>query len=173
MNKNGIEFYYNVLNNSDLLIKEINKYEWTKPLNVKTEDRSNSVIYFQDKELQKEIFKIIDETLHRSLSAYRDLYFLPEITYLTIEALKYEPGEKYVMHYDDGSKHVSNRVTSCVIYLNDDYEGGEIEFCNFDIKVKPVKNSMVLFPSNYPYMHTAHQVHSGTRYAINIFLEYK
>jgi predicted 2-oxoglutarate/Fe(II)-dependent dioxygenase YbiX len=77
------------------------------------------------------------------------------------------------MHYDDGSKHVSNIVTSCVIYLNDDYEGGEIEFCNFDIKVKPVKNSMVLFPSNYPYMHTAHQVHSGTRYAINIFLEYK
>jgi hypothetical protein len=89
MNKNGIEFYYNVLNNSDLLIKEINKYEWTKPLNVKTEDRSNSVIYFQDKELQKEIFKIIDETLHRSLSAYRDLYFLPELKYLTIESLKY------------------------------------------------------------------------------------
>jgi Rps23 Pro-64 3,4-dihydroxylase Tpa1-like proline 4-hydroxylase len=173
MPKNGIEFYYDVIDNSDELIQKINQYTWTKPENVKIEDRSNSVIYFQDRELQKEIFEIIDKALDSSLGEYRDLYFLPELTYLTIEALKYEPGEKYVMHYDDGSKHVSHRVTSCVIYLNDDYEGGEIEFSNFDIKVKPVKNSMVLFPSNYPYMHIAHQVNSGTRYAINIFLEYK
>jgi Rps23 Pro-64 3,4-dihydroxylase Tpa1-like proline 4-hydroxylase len=173
MPKNGIEFYYDVIDNSDELIQKINQYTWTKPENVKIEDRSNSVIYFQDRELQKEIFKIIDKALDSSLGEYRDLYFLPELTYLTIEALKYEPGEKYVMHYDDGSKHVSHRVTSCVIYLNDDYEGGEIEFSNFDIKVKPVKNSMVLFPSNYPYMHIAHQVNSGIRYAINIFLEYK
>jgi Rps23 Pro-64 3,4-dihydroxylase Tpa1-like proline 4-hydroxylase len=173
MSKNGIEFYYNVIDNPDELIEKINQYTWTKPENVKTEDRSNSVIYLQDKELQKDIFEIINKSINSFLETYRNLYFLPELTYFTIEALKYEPGEKYVMHYDDGSKHVSNRVTSCVIYLNDNYEGGEIEFANFDIKIKPIKNSMVLFPSNYPYMHIAHQVNSGVRYAINIFLEYK
>ena len=173
MSKNGIEFYYDVIDNPDELIEKINQYTWTKPENVKTEDRSNSVIYLQDKELQKDIFEIINKSINSFLETYRNLYFLPELTYFTIEALKYEPGEKYVMHYDDGSKHVSNRVTSCVIYLNDNYEGGEIEFANFDIKIKPIKNSMVLFPSNYPYMHIAHQVNSGVRYAINIFLEYK
>ena len=55
MSKNGIEFYYNVINNPDELIEKINQYTWTKPENVKTEDRSNSVIYLQDKELQKDI----------------------------------------------------------------------------------------------------------------------
>jgi len=173
MNKNGIEFYHNVFNDPDLLINEINKYKWTKPLNVNKDDRSNSVIYFLDREKYANVFSMIDQALNKFLNTYTNLYFLPDLTYSSIEALKYQPDEKYVMHYDDGSKSVCNRVTNCVMYLNDNYEGGEIEFVNFGIKEKPIKNSMVLFPSNYPYMHTAHKVLSGTRYAINLFLEYK
>lgn len=173
MSKNGIEFYYDVIDNPENLIDEINKYNWAKPGNVSFDDRSNSVIYFNDKDKHKVIFDIVDNGLQKFLNSYTNQYYLPKLTYGTIEALKYEPDQKYVMHYDNGSKHVSNRVTSCVIYLNDDYEGGEIEFVNFGIKTKPVKNSMVLFPSNYPYAHIAHRVLSGTRYAINLFMEYK
>jgi len=173
MSKNGIEFYYDVLENPEMLIERINKYEWSKPANVKVEDRSNSVIYFNDKDKYEEIFNIVKNGIDKFLGQYRSMYYLPELTYFAIEALKYEPNQKYVMHYDDGSKHVSNRVTSCIIYLNDSYEGGEIEFFNFGIKEKPIRNSMVLFPSNYPYAHVAHKVISGTRYAINLFMEYK
>jgi predicted 2-oxoglutarate/Fe(II)-dependent dioxygenase YbiX len=51
-------------------------------------------------------------------------------------------------------------------YLNEDYEGGEIEFGRFNLKIKPKANQMIMFPSNYIYNHTVHPVVSGTRYAV-------
>jgi Rps23 Pro-64 3,4-dihydroxylase Tpa1-like proline 4-hydroxylase len=173
MNNSGIEFYYNVFENPELLIETFNKFKWTRPENVSHDDRSNSVIYLTDKKLYSEIFDMVEKSVKPNVINYCNKYHIPELEFNIIEALKYEPDEKYVTHYDNGSKHVASRITSCVIYLNDNYDGGEIEFNNFDIKVKPQKNSMVLFPSNYPYAHTAHIVKSGTRYAINFFMEYK
>lgn len=171
MDNIGIDFFYDVFDDANLIIDEINKFDWGKPAGVRSKDRSNSVIYFTDKSAK--IFELVDAGISKYIKQYEEKYHLPELTYFTIEALKYEPNEHYVMHYDNGSKHVAQRTTSCVIYLNDEYEGGEIEFVNFGIKVKPIKNSMVLFPSNYPYSHVAHKVLSGTRYAINLFTEYK
>jgi predicted 2-oxoglutarate/Fe(II)-dependent dioxygenase YbiX len=52
------------------------------------------------------------------------------------------------------------------VYLNDDYEGGEVEFVNFGIKIKPQPGMLLLFPSTYPYAHIAHPVTSGVKYAI-------
>jgi predicted 2-oxoglutarate/Fe(II)-dependent dioxygenase YbiX len=51
-------------------------------------------------------------------------------------------------------------------YLNDEYEGGEIEFSRFGLNVKPKANQAIFFPSNYVYNHTVHPVTSGTRYAV-------
>lgn len=171
--KNGIEFYYDVSDKTEEIIEYIKRGQWEKVGNVKHEDRSNSVIYYFDREKDSVLFDFVDKIFEQYLNDYRSRYYIPKLKYISIEALKYEPGEKYVMHFDNGSKHVANRIVSTVIYLNDNYEGGEIEFTNFDIKVKPKKASMVIFPSNYPYMHIAHQVNSGVRYALNIFTEYE
>lgn len=171
--KNGIEFYYDISNKTEEIVEYIKNGKWEKVGNVKREDRSNSVIYYFDRTKDNILFNFVDEIFEKYLNDYRSKYYIPQLKYISIEALKYEPGEKYVMHFDNGSKHVANRITSTVIYLNDDYEGGEIEFTNFGIKVKPQKNSIAIFPSNYPYMHVAHQVTSGVRYALNIFTEYE
>jgi predicted 2-oxoglutarate/Fe(II)-dependent dioxygenase YbiX len=53
-----------------------------------------------------------------------------------------------------------------VLYLNDDYLGGEIEFPHYDVKIKPEAGTLVLFPSNYAYRHIAHEVTSGIKYAL-------
>ena len=78
--------------------------------------------------------------------------------------LKYEGGQEYKGHYDGGTG--VGRAISCVCYLNDNYEGGELEFPNFNVKIKPEAGMMILFPSNYAYRHIAHPVTSGTKYAI-------
>ena len=78
--------------------------------------------------------------------------------------LKYSDGQEYKAHYDGGT--AIGRSISAVCYLNDDYEGGEIEFVNYGIKVKPPAGSLILFPSNYAYTHIAHPVTSGTKYAL-------
>lgn len=96
---------------------------------------------------------------------YTERYEMHEYLYHEpYQALKYRPGEFYKAHYDGGTE--SGRSISAVIYLNDDYEGGEIEFPNFKIKLKPEKGMLILFPSNYAYRHIAHPVLSGTKYSL-------
>jgi hypothetical protein len=80
------------------------------------------------------------------------------------QLLKYRGGEEYKAHYDGGTN--IGRSISSLCYLNDDYEGGELEFVNFGIKIKPESGMMILFPSNYAYKHVAHPVTSGTKYAL-------
>lgn len=101
---------------------------------------------------------------------------------------RYYQGASMGAHNDqqDGNK---NLKYSIVIYLNDDYEGGEISFVlsdtdgelkdkpneNFTIAkenkqinfgVKPKAGSALVFPSGAPYYHTAHIIKSGKKYMI-------
>lgn len=78
--------------------------------------------------------------------------------------LKYTGGQEYKVHYDGPTE--LGRAISAVVYLNDDYEGGELEFPNFNIKIKPTSGTLILFPSNYAYAHIAHPVTQGTKYAL-------
>lgn len=78
--------------------------------------------------------------------------------------LRYQGGQEYEAHYDGGTS--TGRCISAICYLNSDYEGGEIEFVNFGIKIKPQPGMLILFPSNYAYRHIAHPVISGTKYAV-------
>jgi predicted 2-oxoglutarate/Fe(II)-dependent dioxygenase YbiX len=80
------------------------------------------------------------------------------------QVLKYSSGEEYVAHYDGDT--AMGRAVSAIVYLNDDYEGGHIEFPNFNIKIKPQPGMLLLFPSNYAYTHVARPVTTGTKYAI-------
>ena len=82
--------------------------------------------------------------------------------------LKYQMSEEYSDHYDSSTD--IGRAVSALVYLNDDYEGGELEFPNFGIKIKPQAGMMILFPSNYAYRHRAHPVTKGTKYALVTWL---
>ncbi len=78
--------------------------------------------------------------------------------------LRYQGGQEYKAHADGTT--ADGRCVSAIVYLNDTYEGGEVEFVNFGIKIKPEAGMLLLFPSNYAYRHIAHPVKSGTKYAI-------
>jgi len=109
--------------------------------------------------------KFID-ILSPSLISYRNIFKIEQPLFYTEDnnLLQYTETQKFNSHYDGGSG--SKRTISPILYLNDDYIGGEIEFVNFNIKIKPKSGSLILFPSNYAYRHTAHPVTSGTKYAI-------
>jgi hypothetical protein len=78
--------------------------------------------------------------------------------------LKYSAGEEYKEHYDGCTQ--TGRIISCLIYLNNDFEGGEIEFPAFQIKIKPQPGMLILFPSNFAYRHVAHPIISGEKYCL-------
>lgn len=79
--------------------------------------------------------------------------------------LKYSGGQEYKPHADGGTTYVPRQI-SAVCYLNDDYDGGELEFPYFGIKIKPEPGMLILFPSNFAYAHAALPVTSGNKYTL-------
>lgn len=78
--------------------------------------------------------------------------------------LRYGDLGKFDHHVDDGGKFP--RTISLSAYINDDYEGGELEFHHFGIKHVAEVGDIVIFSSAFPYMHKVSPVTSGTRYSI-------
>lgn len=102
---------------------------------------------------------------------------------------KYKAGTYMGAHFDQQEGDERLRV-SFVMYLNDDYDGGEISFTiaspegvltkpspepdfeiaknngNYTFYVKPKAGSVIVFPPSPPYHHTAHLVKSGFKYMI-------
>jgi hypothetical protein len=96
---------------------------------------------------------------------YADRYGYDSMLYHEgYNVLKYSGGQQYHAHYDGDT--ITGRSISAILYLNSDFEGGEVEFVNFNIKIKPQPGMLLVFPSNYAYTHIAHPVTSGTKYAI-------
>lgn len=58
---------------------------------------------------------------------------------------------------------------AALTYLNDDYEGGEIYFPEYDMEIKPKAGTLVFFPGSDLYTHGVRPITSGTRYAIMTF----
>jgi len=61
---------------------------------------------------------------------------------------------------------VIDRDLSLLIYLNDDFEGGNLLFDKFNYTIRPKAGTAVLFPSDHRYLHTAQTVHKGIRQAL-------
>ena len=136
--------------------------------------RSNSHLDLSAAGTQNEFFRNMHNNFYLTVLAatewYRQEYGINE-TMEHIEEynlLRYQTGEEYKAHYDGGS--AQGRSTSPILYLNDDYKGGEIEFVNFGVKVKPKAGSLFIYPATFPYAHIAHPVQDGTKYAIVTWL---
>lgn len=80
---------------------------------------------------------------------------------------RYEVGQEYKAHADDGPVHP--RIISALIYMNDVEEGGETYFPLFDVTVNPKKGRLVIFPSNYAYIHEARPPKSGVKYSMAVW----
>lgn len=85
------------------------------------------------------------------------------------EIIRYSESQKLTWHCDNGNSHPC--LISFVIYLNDDYEGGDVEFKNFlpGRTVKPDAGSLLIFPSNLEYIHKVNPVKDGVKYALISF----
>lgn len=73
---------------------------------------------------------------------------------------KFESGSGMHVHFDQSRP---NDIAT-IIYLNDDYEGGEIYFPDYDIEIKPKVGDLVSFPDNANFRHGVKETAGGTRY---------
>ena len=118
-------------------------------------------------ELNTLLRKVVTTRIEPDLGINIDWFEEPQI-------LKYEPGGFYATHADSENydpeencwTRVADRDVSLLLYLSDDFEGGDIQFNTFHYQLKPRAGMLVYFPSDHRYVHTAMPVTSGMRYAI-------
>jgi hypothetical protein len=102
---------------------------------------------------------------------YREMFSIAPLKYWeAFNFVKYNPGQHFQIHSDHGYSYIC--TLSSVGYINDDYEGGELFFDKFGLKIKPKAGDLYLFPSSYVYSHASLPVTSGTKYAIVTMLDY-
>ena len=119
--------------------------------------------------LMKPFFKCIED-----YCLGNGLEFDPEtIGQHPIMLREYNPGSKMAAHNDmysylkkDGN-HVKPLLTA-ILYINDDYEGGQINFVHDGLCIAPKAGSMVVFPSHK--QHEVLEILSGDRHMTQTYV---
>jgi prolyl 4-hydroxylase len=108
---------------------------------------------------------------------------LPDITIKQVELAqiqKYEDSQfvkNHVDYFNDGVEITNNdKMATLIVYLNDDFDGGETLFNNLGYKIKPQKGSALFFNYNYSEIvnkktrHEALPVSNGVKYIITFWV---
>jgi len=164
----AIAIYRSVINNPQLIVEEIEKSYgdlWVRSLiygNNKTSDfRTSSEII----NIPENINNKLDLDFKKAVSDYVCRFNAPISSapgaYIL---LKYEVGQEFKLHYDDSFS--TPRRVSAVGFLNDDYKGGQLSFDLMNFTYEPIAGDIVVFPSNFPYIHAARPVIEGIKYSV-------
>lgn len=116
------------------------------------------------------IYDAVNNPLDNCLRHYESLWHLRMHYKETFNFVKYLPGKYFKIHGDHGPYYAC--TVSAVVYLNDDYDGGELEFPRQNLIIKPEAGDIMMFPSNYVYEHASLEVFSGTKYSVVIMMDY-
>ena len=95
-------------------------------------------------------------------------------SYEPVQFLGYPVGGHYKGHNDGEHfnmetrqwEKIMDRDVSFLFYLNDQYGGGELEFYDLGLTIKPKKGMMIAFPSYHDFAHKVHPVTWGHRYSL-------
>lgn len=128
--------------------------------------------------VSKECFDIIIDLYRDTVKNIINPFYEFEIRDSEIpQILSYDVGGHYQPHTDGESVWVTpngeniwrksvERDLSTVLFLNDDFEGGEFVFPELKIRVRPEPGMLICFPSTHEYVHGVEPVTKGTRYSM-------
>lgn len=187
--QDGIYYWENVISYEKDLIKFINKIDLDERSHIRipkweTWVASNNglVIYGDKKNIQLHNLKfstgddMLDKKTLYIINSLKMAVELCAINYSKINNLnekninldlnhinlnKYNTKMGMGPHADDPDGSFGIKY-SFVTYLNDDYEGGEIEFKDYNLKIKPKAGSSIMFPATY--IHESKPITTGNKY---------
>ena len=135
------------------------------------QDNDKEVI---DAGLSPTIFSDIEKIMYEAIASVHDLdpKTICKIGYHT---QKWEPGAYARVHSDNTDEHgKSGAFTRSryagFLYLNDDFEGGDVIFREQGINIRPEPGSLLIFPSVKPYYHESTEITSGYKYMCPAFM---
>ena len=116
-------------------------------------------IYNEIYSLIDKSFKIYKDNIQKSIGAFDEFGIA-----------KYCTGSGMGKHVDvDPSRQSFKETVSGILYLNDDYQGGEIFFEEQGLLIKPEVGSVIIFPSTSPFFHESKSIEKGVKYICTAF----
>ena len=125
--------------------------------------------------------KVVD-VVKKSYQKYKEdigpvssnLYPANQLEYPMIASYTPNPERKHQFsdHADAWHFDSCSRQISLIMYLRDVTEGGNTTFTYMDTSVQPVKGRVLVFPSNFLYMHRADPPVSDTKYVCICWLHF-
>ena len=128
----------------------------------------------QDYRLDLDFF----QKLRHRLKETSELVFGRKLKPNTCHAQKWVPGGFANPHSDNSDEHgvpnafEINKYVS-ILYLNDDYEGGELYFPEHGVEFKPKAMSLVLFPGGVENIHGVRKITKNQRYTMVSFWDFE
>jgi hypothetical protein len=122
--------------------------------------------------LPEEIIKILDSIFEIVYKKSLNLYNVDINPFdrSALHLVKFTKGFYLVPHVDTLSVE-GNHIAS-VYYINDDYAGGEINFPEHSLNIKPKANSLIIFPGNENYLHEVREIVDKDRYSSAMWFQF-
>ena len=131
----------------------------------------NTLWYHITEEMGKNFEQVVSQCFRNYIIPKYNCQFK---SYEPVQFLGYPVGGHYKGHNDGESFNMETRQwescmprdVSFLFYLNDQYGGGELEFYDLGLTIKPKKGMMIAFPSYKEFAHKVHPVTWGYRYSL-------
>jgi hypothetical protein len=109
-----------------------------------------------------ELLKVMQEYANKVYEFVKEKYEGPFQDFYETKThiAKFMPGWGMHEHYDASRP---NDIAT-LVYVNDDYLGGEIYFPSYDISYKPEPGDLLCFPDNPDFVHGVKEIKDGIRY---------
>ena len=142
--------------------------------NVDVKKSTDMVISGKDK--WKDTDELFFTSLSKALSTVKKEFdfFSGPFKVIGYAVQRTKAGEYFHWHIDSGSHQFSDRQLVAIWYLNDvDGPGGETEFLNQNVKVKPEAGKLILFPPFWTHEHRGVTLQKGIKYIATTWIVFK
>lgn len=122
--------------------------------------------------------RIMVDALHQDRKLVSEFYKLRAPIYPDLlQIVRWQAGMFMPPHADnanpDGSQHMmTHREFSGIVYLNDDYEGGQLYFTALNIVLQPARGMLAAFSGGFHHEHAVLRIDSGTRLTMPFFFTF-
>lgn len=177
ISKEGVQFFMDHIRNKKSIDLSV--------FDPEESNRTGQTKFTVDKKVRDTQMVDVSDIMDQIIDLYRDIVVniinpAYEFEIRDSEApqlLSYSVGGHYMPHVDgqsmwkapDGDlfwRKSTDRDLSTVLFLNDDFEGGDFVFPELKVRIRPEPGMLVCFPSNANYLHGVEPVTKGVRFSM-------
>ncbi len=158
----------NVKNTKDFIIPE-NEAKWYKYYQLFHKELNRNIKLYIDKLNENPKFQNINQNTTNIYKHFEN----SKLSHSVFMIQRYNQNEgRYVYHHDFSIdyENMKNRVITYLWYLNDVEDGGETDFPDLNIQIKPETGKLVLFPATWDFPHCGKLPKSSHKYIVTGWL---